>query len=142
MIIAPITNGIVIDHITAGKAMELYDLLKLSELSCSVAIITKAESQKMGRKDIIKLDRIIELDLDLIGYVDPGVTINIINDGRIVKRSHLQLPEEMVGVIECKNPRCISSTEQELPHRFKLSDREHGLYRCVYCDTLAEKHHR
>ena len=129
MIINPITNGIVLDHITAGRGMELYNILNLDKLDCSVAIIKNADSMKLGRKDIIKIDRVIDLNFDVIGYVDPGVTVNIIRDGKLVKREHLELPETVTDIIKCKNPRCITSTEQELRQTFRLSDKEHRVYR-------------
>ena len=139
MIINPITNGIVLDHITAGRGMELYNILNLDKLDCSVAIIKNADSMKLGRKDIIKIDRVIDLNFDVIGYVDPGVTVNIIRDGKLVKREHLELPETVTDIIKCKNPRCITSTEQELRQTFRLSDKEHRVYRCIYCHTVAGK---
>ena len=139
MIINPITNGIVLDHITAGRGMELYNILNLDKLDCSVAIIKNADSMKLGRKDIIKIDRVIDLNFDVIGYVDPGVTVNIIRDGKLVKREHLELPETVTDIIRCKNPRCITSTEQELRQTFRLSDKEHRVYRCIYYDTVAGK---
>ena len=110
-----IQNGIVIDHITAGKGMKLYRLLKLDSLDCPVAIVTNAQSRKLTRKDIIKIDASIKLNLDLVGYVDPGVTINIIENGKLIEKKRMELPEKLVGVIRCRNPRCITSTEQELP---------------------------
>ena len=137
MIINPISNGIVIDHITAGKGMTLYTLLNLAQLDCSVAIIKNADSVKMGKKDIIKIDRVIDLNFDAVAYIDPDVTINIIRDGQLVKRKHLDIPERVEGVIRCTNPRCITSTEQELPHIFKLTDREKRIYRCIYCESIS-----
>ncbi len=137
MNIDSIQNGIVIDHITAGRGMELYDLLNLGALDVSIAIIKNVSSRKMGKKDIIKIDADIPVDLDVIGYVDPNATINIIRDGVLVEKKSLSLPERLVNVLKCKNPRCISSTEQELDHIFKLTDKEHKLYRCVYCETKA-----
>lgn len=139
MTIDSIKNGIVLDHISSGKSMEIYDILELSKLDCSVAIIKNAASKKGGKKDIIKIDSIIDLNLDVLGYIDPGITVNIVRDGEIAEKRHLELPEKITGVIKCKNPRCISSTEQELPHTFQLSDREKGIYRCIYCETKAEK---
>lgn len=139
MIIDSIQNGIVIDHISAGKAMELYGILGLGELDCTVAILKNVVSGKLGRKDIIKIDRILELDWDLIGYVDPNITVNIIKDGERVEKRQLNLPETITGVIRCKNPRCITSVEQELPQVFKLTDRENRIYRCLYCETQAGK---
>ena len=138
MLVNPITDGIVLDHITAGKGMELYKILGLSELECAVAIITKASSVKMGQKDIIKIDGEVKLDLDVIGYVDPGVTVNIIRDGKVLERRHLKLPEVISGVKRCKNPRCITSTEQELVHTFKLVDAETKTYRCIYCESKVK----
>ena len=137
MNIDSINNGIVIDHITAGNGMKLYDLLGLGELDCSVAIIKNVVSRKMGRKDIIKVDADIPVNLDVIGFVDPGATINIIKDGVLVDKRNIEMPERLVNVIKCKNPRCITSCEQEIEHIFKLTDREHKVYRCIYCETKA-----
>ena len=137
MNIDSINNGIVIDHITAGNGMKLYELLKLGDLDCSVAIIKNVISHKMGRKDIIKIDADIPVNLDVIGFVDPGATINIIRDGVLVEKRAIEMPEKLVGVIKCKNPRCITSCEQEIEHIFKLTDREHKVYRCIYCETKA-----
>ena len=139
MIIDAIKNGIVIDHIAAGKAMELYQILGLGELDCTVAILKNVVSGKLGRKDIIKIDRVLDLDWDVIGYVDPNITVNIIIDGRRVEKRQLKLPETITNVIRCKNPRCITSVEQELPQVFKLTDREKRVYRCLYCETQAGK---
>ncbi|MCI9057178.1 MAG: aspartate carbamoyltransferase regulatory subunit [Oscillospiraceae bacterium] len=139
MIIDAIRNGIVIDHIAAGKAMELYQILGLGDLDCSVAILKNVTSGKLGRKDIIKIDRELHLDWDVIGYVDPNITVNIIKDGVRLEKRQLKLPETITGVIHCKNPRCITSVEQELPQVFKLTDREKRVYRCLYCETKAEK---
>ena len=138
MNIDSIKNGIVIDHITAGLGMEIYRLLTLDELDCSVAIIKNAVSKKMGKKDIIKIDANIDLDMDIIGYVDPGISVSIIKDNRLVEKKNIALPERLVNVIHCKNPRCIISTEQELPHVFKLSDKEKKIYRCIYCEVQGE----
>ncbi len=137
MNIDSIRNGVVIDHITAGRGMRLYELLGLGELDVSVALIKNAVSRKMGKKDIIKIDAALPLNIDLIGYVDPGATVNIIRDGQLVEKKELHLPEILRGVIRCKNPRCISSTEQELEQVFKLTDREKKVYRCIYCETKA-----
>ena len=128
-------DGIVIDHITAGLGREIYNLLHLSSLDCMVALITNAASVKMGRKDIIKIDEAIELDTDALGYVDPGVTVSIICDGKTVEKKKLDLPLELEGVLHCKNPRCITSTEQELAPVFKLTDRSKREYRCIYCES-------
>ncbi|MDD5916058.1 MAG: aspartate carbamoyltransferase regulatory subunit [Clostridiales bacterium] len=137
MNIDPIRNGIVIDHITAGKGIELYRLLGLESADCSVALITNAASTKTGRKDIIKIDELIDLNTDLLGYVDPGVTVNIIRDGKTTEKRKISLPERFEGVISCRNPRCITSTEQELPQVFRLADPENRVYRCIYCDSKA-----
>ena len=137
MQINPISNGIVLDHITAGKIMELYYFLHLDELNCSVAIIKNADSKRMGKKDILKIDADINLDLDVVGYIDPDITVNIIQNGEVIKTTKLELPERLVDVIKCKNPRCITSTEQELPHIFTLFDRKNKVYRCVYCESKA-----
>ena len=135
MNIDSIINGIVIDHITAGRGMEIYNLLNLRSLDCMVALITNANSEKMGRKDIIKIDAPIELDTDALGYVDPGVTVSIIADGKTIEKKKLDLPEELEGVLHCRNPRCITSTEQELAPVFKLTDRAKREYRCIYCES-------
>ena len=137
MIIGQIKDGIVLDHITAGRGMEIYRILKLHELDCTVAMIENAESVKMGRKDIIKVGKVIDLNFDILGYIDPGITVNIINDGKLVKREHLKLPERIRDVIRCKNPRCITSTEQELAHEFRLTDPARKVYRCIYCENEA-----
>ena len=139
MIIGQIKDGIVLDHITAGKSMEIYNVLKLDKLDCTVAMIERAVSPKMGRKDIIKVDQLIDLDFDVLGYMDPGITVNIIKDGVVAQRINLTLPERVVGVLKCKNPRCITSTEQEIVHEFKLTDPEKQVYRCIYCDHQASK---
>lgn len=138
MTIDSIINGIVLDHIQAGKSMEIYKILDLSKLDCAVAIIKNAISKKAGHKDMIKIDALIDINLEVLGYIDPGITVNIVKDGEIVEKRHLSLPEQVQGVITCKNPRCISSIEQELPQIFKLTDREKGVYRCVYCETKAK----
>lgn len=137
MNIDSINNGVVIDHISAGKGMRLYELLGLDELDCSVAIIKNVTSRKMGKKDIIKIDADIPVNLDVIGYVDPNVTVNIIKNGILVDKHVIEMPERLVNVIKCKNPRCITSCEQELDHVFKLTDRENKVYRCIYCETKA-----
>ncbi len=139
MNIDSIKNGYVIDHIKAGMAMEIYRVLKLDRLDCHLAIIKNAVSGKMGKKDIIKIDEMIELDLKALGYIDPGITVNVIKDGEIVDKRHLELPESITNVIKCKNPRCITSCEQELDHVFKLTDRENRVYRCIYCESMAKQ---
>ena len=133
-----IKNGIVIDHITAGLGMRVYNLLGLDELDCPVAIIKNVSSRKMGKKDIIKIDADIELDLDILGYVDPGVTVNVIKESKLVEKKSIELPERLVNVVKCKNPRCITTTEQELDHVFKLTDRQKRVYRCIYCEVQAK----
>ena len=137
MIIGQIKDGIVLDHITAGRGMEIYRILKLHELDCTVAMIENAESVKLGRKDIIKVGKVIDLNFDILGFIDPGITVNIINDGKLVKRAHLKLPERIRDVTRCKNPRCITSTEQELTHEFRLTDPARKVYRCIYCENEA-----
>ena len=139
MNIDSIRNGYVIDHIRAGTAMVLYEYLGLDKLDCSVAVIKNAASNKTEKKDIIKIDELIDLDLDVLGYLDPGVTVNTVKDGVIIEKRKLRPPRELTGVIRCKNPRCISSVEQELPQRFRLADEEKGVYRCVYCDHKAQR---
>ena len=139
MIIGQIKDGIVLDHITAGRGMEIYKILGLDKLDCTVAMIKNADSTKKGRKDIIKVGQVIDLDFDVLGYIDPGITVNIIEDGKLAKRQHLNLPERVRGIIRCKNPRCISSTEQELVHEFRLTDPEKKIYRCIYCEHEAPK---
>ena len=136
--ICGIKEGVVLDHIQAGKSMEIYKYLGLGKMDCTVAIIKNARSSKMGRKDIIKIEGPLEsLDLDVLGYIDHTITVNIIRDERIVEKRCLSLPDRLVNVIHCKNPRCITSVEQELPHIFYLADKEKEVYRCQYCD---EKH--
>lgn len=138
MNIDSINNGIVIDHIQAGSGMKLYELLGLGNLECSVAIIKNVQSKKMGKKDIIKIDADIPVDIDAIGYVDPNATVNIIKDGELVEKKDIALPKKLVNVLKCKNPRCIVSVEQELDNIFVLSDAEEKVYRCLYCETKAE----
>ncbi|MBQ1523810.1 MAG: aspartate carbamoyltransferase regulatory subunit [Firmicutes bacterium] len=137
MNIEPIVNGVVIDHITAGQGMRLYELLGLDKLDCSVAVIKNAMGKRGLRKDIIKIDQEIDLDLDVIGYADPGVTVNFIKDGKVAEKRTIDMPEKLVDVIKCRNPRCITGTEQELRHIFILTDRKNKVYRCMYCETQA-----
>ena len=139
MIIGQIKDGIVLDHITAGNAMNIYNVLKLGELDCTVALIKNADSPKMGKKDIIKISTLLDIDLDILGYLDPGITVNIIRGGQVAERRTLELPQKVVGVIKCKNPRCITSVEQEIVHEFKLTDRNKKVYRCIYCEQAASK---
>ncbi len=138
MNIDSIKDGIVIDHITAGRGMTLYELLGLDSLDCSVAIIKNVTSRKMGKKDIIKIDSAIGVDVDVLGYVDPGVTVNVIENGQLKEKKKIELPKELTGVIRCRNPRCITSTEPSLPHRFRLTDPDGPVYRCVYCEARAK----
>ena len=138
MNIDPITNGIVIDHIKAGKGMQLYRLLGLDSLDCSVALIKNVMSSKMGKKDIIKIDSVFDIDTAILGYIDPDVTVNIIKNGKIAEKKAIALPEELTNVIRCKNPRCISTTEQELPQIFRLALRANRVYRCLYCEARAK----
>ena len=138
MVIDAISNGIVLDHIKAGRSMELYHILNLDKRQCSVAVLKNVTSRKMGRKDIIKIDEIIDLNFDVLGYVDPGITVSIVRDGKLDRKFSVELPERVVNVIRCKNPRCITSTEQELPQIFKLTDRENRVYRCIYCESRAK----
>ncbi len=138
MNIDSISNGIVIDHITAGRGMKLYELLGLDSLDCAVALIRNAGSSKTGKKDIIKIDESITLNFDVIGFVDPGITVNIIKNGEIVEKRSIDTPERVTNVIKCKNPRCITTVEQELDHIFKLVDKENMTYRCIYCEAKAK----
>ncbi len=137
MNIDSIQNGVVIDHITAGLGMRLYELLDLATLDASIALIKNVNSKKMDKKDIIKIDADITLNLDVIGFVDPNATVNIIKDGILVEKRSIGMPEILTNVIKCKNPRCITSCEQELDHKFKLTDKERKVYRCIYCETKA-----
>lgn len=140
MIIGAIRDGIVLDHITAGRGMEIYSILHLGELDCTVAMIKNADSVKMGKKDIIKIGQVIELDYSALGYIDPGITVNIIRDGALAKRERLTLPEKIKDIIKCQNPRCITTTEQELEHVFRLANLEKKIYRCIYCDSEAPRY--
>ena len=137
MNIDPIKNGIVIDHIEAGKGMQIYNSLNLSELDCTVAVIKNVPSKKTGKKDIIKIDADIKLDLDVLGYIAPEVTVNFIKDGVTMEKKKLELPEELKNIIKCKNPRCITSIEQGIEHVFKLVDKQNKIYRCIYCESKA-----
>ena len=137
MNIDSIQNGVVLDHIQAGKSMDIYRYLHLDKLDCSVAIIKNARSAHLERKDIIKIDSPLELDLDVLGYVSPTITVDIIRDGAVAEKKHMELPERLTDIIQCKNPRCITTTEQEIHHIFRLTDREKREYRCIYCDTKA-----
>ena len=138
MKIDSIQNGVVIDHITAGYGMRLYELLNLASLDVSVAIIKNVASKKMGKNDIIKIDADIELNLDVIGFVNPEATVNIIKNGMLLEKKSIDMPETLTNVIKCKNPRCITSCEQELDNIFKLTDKKNKVYRCIYCETKAQ----
>ena len=139
MNIDSIQNGVVLDHIQAGKSMDIYKYLHLDELDCQVAIIKNARSEHMGRKDIIKIDYPLDLDLDVLGYIDSNITVNIIRDGVRVEKKHLKLPRKLVNIIHCKNPRCITVSESHLDAIFLLSDPVKHTYRCAYCDTAIDK---
>ena len=139
MNIDSIQNGYVIDHIRAGRSMELYRYLKLDALDCSVAVIQNVKSARMGKKDIIKIDQEIPIDWDMLGYIDPDVTVNVIRDGVRVEKKKLAMPDRVVNVMKCKNPRCITQTEQELDQVFVLADKEKRVYRCKYCEMAYKR---
>lgn len=139
MNIDSISNGIVIDHIEAGKSMEIYKYLGLENLDCSVAIIKNVKSKKTEKKDIIKIDSDIDINMDILGYIDTNITVNVIKDGKIIKKTHMELPEKLVNIVKCKNPRCITSAEQDIDQIFELKDRENKIYRCKYCEAQAKK---
>lgn len=130
-------KGVVIDHIEAGKSMEIYRVLELDKLNCSVAIIKNARSKKAGRKDMIKIEDRMDIDLEVLGFIDPNITVNVIEGGKIVEKKHLTLPKRIVNVAKCKNPRCITSVEQELDQVFLLTDA--GAYRCLYCEQEHQR---
>ena len=138
MRIDAIKNGIVIDHIAAGRAMQIYEMLSLDKLDCPVAILKNVPSVKMGKKDIIKIDCDMEINLDVLGFISPSITVVFVRDGAVAEKKHIGLPEKLTDIIRCKNPRCITSTEQGIHHVFRLADREKSVYRCVYCDAKAE----
>lgn len=139
MNIDSIQNGIVLDHITAGKAMQLYKDLELERLDCSVAIIQNVKSNKMGRKDILKIDQEMSVNLDVIGYIDPDITVSIIKDGETIEKKKVAPPDRLVNVVKCRNPRCITTTEHGIDHIFKLTDRENRIYRCLYCEDMLKQ---
>lgn len=132
-----IKNGIVIDHITAGRAMQIYTLLGLDNTESTVAVLQNVPSKKMGKKDIIKIDCIMDINFDVLGFISPNITVDIVRGGTVAEKKHINLPDELTDILHCKNPRCITSTEQDIHHVFRLTDREKGIYRCVYCDTKA-----
>ena len=139
MNIDSIQNGVVLDHIQAGKSMDIYKYLHLDRLNCQVAIIKSAKSEHMGKKDIIKIDSPMEVDLDVLGYIDPDITVNIIRNGVRVEKKHLALPQKLVNIIHCKNPRCITAAEPQLDAIFLLADPEKHTYRCAYCDVEKQR---
>ncbi len=139
MNIDSINNGIVIDHIEAGKSMEIYKYLGLENLDCSVAIIKNVKSKRTGKKDIIKIDNDIDINMDILGYIDTNITVNIIKDGEIINKAHMELPEKLVNIVKCKNPRCITTVEHDIDQVFELKDRENKVYRCKYCEAQAKK---
>ncbi len=138
MNIDSIQNGYVIDQIRAGRSMHIYRYLGLDQLECSVAIIKNVKSNRMGKKDIIKIDELIPINLDMLGYIDPDITVNVIHNGQRLEKKHLALPERVVNVIRCKNPRCITQVEQEVDQIFFLADKEKQVYRCHYCETASK----
>lgn len=138
MKIDSITNGIVLDHISAGTALKVYRALALDDLECSVAIIKNVKSHKMGKKDIIKIDNDFEVDLNVLGYLDPSITVSIIKDGKTLEKKKLTLPKTINDIEVCKNPRCITSSEVGLQHIFYLANEERHIYRCKYCDSRVE----
>lgn len=139
MNIDSINNGIVIDHIEAGKSMEIYKYLGLENLDCSVAIIKNVKSKKSEKKDIIKIDNDMDINMDILGYIDTNITVNIIKDGKIIKKAHMELPEKLVNIIKCENPRCITTEQQDVDQIFELKDRKNKIYRCKYCEAQAKK---
>ena len=139
MNIDSIQNGVVLDHIQSGKSMDIYKYLHLDQLDCSVAIIKNVRSDHMGRKDIIKIDSPMDVDLDVLGYIDSNITVNIIRDGKLVEKKHLELPKKLVNIIHCKNPRCITVAEPQWDAIVLLSDPAKHTYRCAYCETAIDK---
>ena len=138
--VSSISEGFVLDHIQAGKSMDIYHYLRLDKLDCCVAIIKNARSNKMGKKDIMKIECPIDIiDLDILGFIDHNITINIIQNDKVVEKKRLELPKEITNVIKCKNPRCITSIEQELEHVFVLTDSEKEVYRCKYCEEKCDR---
>lgn len=139
MKIDSIQNGVVLDHIQAGKSMDIYQYLHLDKLDCSVAIIKNVRSGQMGKKDIIKIDSPVDVDLDVLGYIDSNITVNIIRNGELVEKKHLEPPQKLVNIIRCKNPRCITVAEEQLDSIFLLHDAEKHTYHCAYCDTVKQR---
>lgn len=134
--ITTITRGIVINHIKAGNGLKIFDFLKLDEADFTVALIMNASSNKLGRKDIIKIENVIDIDLTMLGFLDPNMTVNIIENEQIIDKIKLTLPQKLEGIISCKNPRCITRDERDAVHRFVLLDKEKGAYKCDYCDHI------
>ncbi len=132
-------KGIVIDHIKAGKSMDIYNYLNLDQLECSVAIIKYVRSSKLGKKDIIKIEGVLDINLDVLGFIDCNITVNMIENGVIIEKKKLTLPDKVVNIIKCKNPRCITSVESQIDHIFKLSNTKKGSYRCIYCEQEFQK---
>ncbi len=138
MKIDSISNGYVLDHIRSGNGINIYNYLKLDTLDCSVAMIRNVKSKKMGKKDIIKIDSLFDINLDVLGYIDPDITVNVIKDGVLVEKKQLKLPSTLKNVLKCKNPRCITNAETDLDHIFKLTDPNRRTYRCIYCEMQAK----
>lgn len=139
MTIDGIKNGYVIDHIKPTKSLEIYNLLNLKEKDCAVALITNVKSKKLKKKDILKIDKLIDIDFDKLSFIDPNITINVIKNNKVIEKKKLGLPEKIINIKQCKNPRCITSTERNLDHIFILSDKEKGIYRCLYCEQELDK---
>jgi aspartate carbamoyltransferase regulatory subunit len=138
MRIDAIKNGIVIDHIDAGRAMKIYEMLGLDKLECPVALLKNVPSEKMGKKDIIKIDGEVQINLDVLGFLGRNITVVFVKNGTVAEKKHIELPAELRDIISCKNPRCITSTEQGIHHHFRLENEKTGVYRCVYCDAQAD----
>ena len=138
MRIDAIKNGIVIDHIDAGCGMQIYQMLGMDRLTCPVALLRNVPSKKLGQKDIIKVDGELDIDLDILGYFGPNITVNFIRDSVLVDKKHIELPARISDLLRCKNPRCITTTEQDIHHIFRLADPQKRTYRCIYCDAKAE----
>lgn len=139
MNIDTIKNGYVIDHITAGNATKIYRLLNLDQLKSQVALITNVKSKKSGTKDLLKIGELIDIDLDKLAFIDPNITVNIVKNNKIIEKKKLELPEKLINVCKCNNPRCITSTERSLNQIFNLTDKDKIIYRCNYCETMLEK---
>ncbi|MCI5522875.1 MAG: aspartate carbamoyltransferase regulatory subunit [Treponema sp.] len=136
--IEEIKNGLVIDHIQAGLGWKVFKWLGLDKANFTTALVVNAQSQKSGKKDIIKVDNIINIDYSVLGYIDSNITVNVIQDGKIVRKIKMELPEKIEGVIECKNPRCITVTEHYVKSEFRLTNKDKKQYRCIYCDATYQ----